>query len=153
MPTPCPSCNKFPSLEPGDVEVNDLEINEDGTVTGSVRIALTSACCGDEMREYTFSVEHQVDLEASKFKTYARGGVPGADECVHCGTAHAEGTCCQVALDGLDVEADGTIDETKVKGKKAWELTLEITVSDNSLLEPVSATFKDTVLQADMEEM
>lgn len=38
MPTPCPSCNKFPSLScDNDPEV-DIEINEDAEVTGTVRI-------------------------------------------------------------------------------------------------------------------
>jgi|SRR6516164_341112 hypothetical protein len=71
MSTQCPSCNKFCGLESQDPEVNELEIQgtEAGcdlncaTVTAEVRILRNSACCGDEMKEYTFNSE--VDIPSS----------------------------------------------------------------------------------------
>lgn len=80
----CPSCNKFAAFDTsGDPEV-DLEIerteNEDAgdgedaeagmdkatdirvVVVGSVRICLTSECCGDEMKESNFDIEEELEL-------------------------------------------------------------------------------------------
>lgn len=80
----CPSCNKFAAFDTsGDPEV-ELEIDrvenegagddedaESGLdtatdvrlyVTGTVRICLTSECCGDEMKESTFDVEEELEL-------------------------------------------------------------------------------------------
>lgn len=57
----CPSCNKFAALEMQEPEVNDVTLtadNEDldsATVEYDVRIVRNSECCGDEMKEATFS--------------------------------------------------------------------------------------------------
>src|SRR4051812_44257346 len=72
MPIPCPSCNKFASLSPGDgeVELDDFSA-ADCEITGTVRFVLTSGCCGDEMKEYTFEVSiGDVDLSAAEFKEF-----------------------------------------------------------------------------------
>ena len=57
MPNPCPSCNKLASLEMQDPEVYDLELDDDGKITGFVRIVRASVCCGDAMKEATFDIE------------------------------------------------------------------------------------------------
>jgi|SRR5580765_202693 hypothetical protein len=61
----CPSCNKFAGLELQDPEVNSVELN-DKTISVEVRIVRNSSCCNDEMKEYTFNVDHEIDgdLEA-----------------------------------------------------------------------------------------
>jgi len=54
----CPSCSKFASLEMQDPEVNNLSLEGDGVdreISFEVRIVRNSECCGDEMKEYTFS--------------------------------------------------------------------------------------------------
>lgn len=55
----CPSCNKFATYDLGAEPELDIDI-ENGVVTGTVRIVLTSECCGDELKEATFDVE--IDL-------------------------------------------------------------------------------------------
>jgi len=91
----CPSCNKFPaydtSTEP-EVEINDCDaepVKEEPTkavaiVSGSVRIVLTSECCGEEMKEATFDISDlQVDIEK-------------AVDCT-----------CENWLEGIEAETDG----------------------------------------------
>jgi hypothetical protein len=52
----CSSCNKFVSLDPAEPEV-DLDINNEGNITGTVRLVLACAECGDELKEYNFDVD------------------------------------------------------------------------------------------------
>jgi hypothetical protein len=47
-------------------EVNDLSLDaEGGMVTADVRIVRNSECCGDEMKEYTFYTEAELDKETA----------------------------------------------------------------------------------------
>lgn len=57
----CPSCNKFAGLEMQDPEVEGVDIDADGNITAEVRIVRNSACCGEGMKEYTFSMETSFD--------------------------------------------------------------------------------------------
>lgn len=52
----CPGCEKFVSLEMGDPEVQDSNVDTDGTVTITVRIVRTCADCGEEMKEATLEM-------------------------------------------------------------------------------------------------
>jgi hypothetical protein len=70
----CPDCNKFVSLEMSEPEVSNLEVeytpghDADNTpihefhITGQVRIARTCAECGQDMKEYTFDIEQDVEM-------------------------------------------------------------------------------------------
>lgn len=58
----CPSCNKFPALASGTEPEADLSV-EEGRISGTVRIVLTSECCGNEIKEYCFDVEHEAEAE------------------------------------------------------------------------------------------
>lgn len=80
----CPSCSKFAAFDTsGDPEVEleidraedegagdgeDAEVGLDKAidvrlyVTGTVRICLTSECCGEEMKEASFDVEEELEL-------------------------------------------------------------------------------------------
>lgn len=69
----CPSCNKFASQsadnEPeGDVEIDEIDQETgDVKVTGSVRIVVTSECCGDELKEANFDIEETIEsIEAEE---------------------------------------------------------------------------------------
>ena len=157
MPTPCPGCNKFPSVEPDEIEVEDLEINEDGVVTGSAHLVLKSECCGEEMKEYTFEMEHQVEIPRTAWHTFEQDPNEIEGTCKHCGTPSCQhdgdDRACMTALDSLEVDATASVDDCKVKGKKAYKITVDITITDKALKEPVTASVDDTVLSADMEEM
>ncbi len=83
----CPSCNKFAAFDTGndpEVEIDidqfeyaerdpvesdaddaDLTDKSHGTamITGTVRILLTSECCSEEMKESTFDVDEQIEVE------------------------------------------------------------------------------------------
>lgn len=56
----CPDCSKFVGLEFAEPEVENLEVNEDGHVTGEIRIHRDCADCGNELKEATFEID--VDL-------------------------------------------------------------------------------------------
>jgi hypothetical protein len=64
----CSSCNKFVSPEiENEPESDSVEVAEDGTVTGSVRIHNDCPDCSTELSEYTFDIEaglpSDVDIE------------------------------------------------------------------------------------------
>lgn len=65
----CPGCNKFAGLELEEPELEDIAVDQDsGQVNLSVRVYLTSTCCGEEMKDYWFEdnvdVDDADDLEA-----------------------------------------------------------------------------------------
>jgi hypothetical protein len=54
----CPDCSKFVSLEFNEPELEgDLDVTEEGVVTGSVRIVRACADCGTELKEASFDLE------------------------------------------------------------------------------------------------
>lgn len=63
----CPSCNKFCGLEMQDPEVNGVDFDASDldsiTLTAEVRIIRNSECCGDEVKEYNFSAEADLDAD------------------------------------------------------------------------------------------
>lgn len=66
----CPSCNKFAAYNTDNEPEIELQC-EAGQVTGTVRIWLTSECCGDELKETNFDVEMDLTediLDALKAK-------------------------------------------------------------------------------------
>lgn len=68
----CPSCNKFPSFEISDPEV---DIDLDGPhVTGNVRLPITTSCCGEEVKEGNFEID--IDLESEFIDALKAAGVP-----------------------------------------------------------------------------
>jgi hypothetical protein len=59
----CDSCNKFVGLELNEEpEEESLDVNEDGVVTGDVRIVRTCMECSQELKDAHFTVD--VDLSA-----------------------------------------------------------------------------------------
>ena len=54
----CSTCNKWPQLEQADPEVDVNLLTSE--INGTVRIALTCAECGDEIKQHTFDVEIDV---------------------------------------------------------------------------------------------
>lgn len=58
----CASCNKFVSFDTeSDPEVENLEVDDEGNVSMSVRIVNTCAECGDEMTEASMDIEVERD--------------------------------------------------------------------------------------------
>jgi hypothetical protein len=74
----CPGCGKMASYDDSaepEVDDGELEVQDGGgetadqlTVSGNVRVVLTSACCGDELKdaelEYTIDLEHDCPVKA-----------------------------------------------------------------------------------------
>ncbi len=58
----CPACTKFVSLEAGEPEDQGVDLNE-GSVSGSVRMALCCADCSQEMHEAEAEAETDFELE------------------------------------------------------------------------------------------
>jgi len=53
----CPSCNKFAALDTSEDPEVSLEIDEEGTISGDVRIANKCEEDGEELAEANFSIE------------------------------------------------------------------------------------------------
>lgn len=70
----CPDCNKFVSFdEPeiessNDAEVNDCEQDDGGQVTGSIRIVLKCADCGNELKDAELDYEATFEHTCKKRK-------------------------------------------------------------------------------------
>ena len=62
MSNRCPDCSKFVSLEAQEPEVDSSDVDGD-TVTGTVRLILTCAECGTEMKEANLDFEIPIDHE------------------------------------------------------------------------------------------
>lgn len=56
----CPQCNKFVGMENGDPEAN-MDFTG-GTISGDVRLTRNCAECSTELKDYTYSIEQQVDV-------------------------------------------------------------------------------------------
>lgn len=59
----CPDCRKFVSYGEQDPETN-LEVDADGHITGEIRIVLPCGDCGTELKEATFQVEVDAEVES-----------------------------------------------------------------------------------------
>lgn len=57
----CPDCSKMVSFDEPQATVESEEVSDDGQVNIEVRLVLPCAECGQELKETTFSFEH--DLE------------------------------------------------------------------------------------------
>lgn len=53
----CPSCEKFVGLDMADPEPEEPSLDEEGTVTITVRIVRTCSDCGDELKGATLEME------------------------------------------------------------------------------------------------
>lgn len=137
----CPSCNKFAaydsSAEPDfDVEVSAYDNENDGaqqsvTLTGTIRVVLTSECCSDELKEYNFEIDIQ-DVDIVK---------------------HAECTCVvfpPADPEVLEVYGGGSWDESK---KGVYELDATLTVLCQCRQQVGEAKFKEAVKASEMDEL
>jgi hypothetical protein len=90
----CPDCNKFVSYDDTTEPEHNLEINDNGDgsmqVTGDVKIVLTCAECGTELKEYTFEVDETVGFDFDK-----TGHTCHIPEVIGC-QPHVAGTPCTV---------------------------------------------------------
>ena len=59
----CNDCNKFVSFDDSTEPEAEIEIDEDGQISGTVRIVLTCAECGTELKESNFDVSEEADIE------------------------------------------------------------------------------------------
>lgn len=53
----CPDCNKFVPFDTSNEPEVDLDIDEDGNITGSVRIVNNCDECGTELKDANFDVD------------------------------------------------------------------------------------------------
>jgi hypothetical protein len=67
----CPETNKFEGLEFNDPEVDEIEVDEAGNVTASVRLERTCNGCGEIAKEATLDMESDAccDEAAKHLKT------------------------------------------------------------------------------------
>ncbi len=70
----CSNCNKFVSYGDPEVEVDDSEVNDDA-LSATIRVVLTCADCGDELREtsldYDGTIEHACPFSERETRLYS----------------------------------------------------------------------------------
>ncbi len=59
----CPSCNKFVPYDTDSEPEVDIEIDAEGSVSGTVRIVNTCADCGEELKEASLDVNEDLTDE------------------------------------------------------------------------------------------
>lgn len=73
----CPDCNKFVSFDTDTEPETSLEVDEEGTVTGNIRIVNTCGECGTELKEANLEVElvvHEASIHnCGKGKVISKG--------------------------------------------------------------------------------
>lgn len=57
----CPDCNKFTGLETQDPEVNSLDIDATGAISGTVTIIRQCSECGTDLKSADFEIDETVD--------------------------------------------------------------------------------------------
>lgn len=119
----CPDCNKFVAYDDtNEPEADDADIDRDGHVSGTVRVYLSCAECGTELKEANF------DLNADMTATVAAH---------HAAVAEAKADKLDVVV--AKAEAEGA-DVEKVKADfedahDACELEVEVEVETTSRTE------------------
>lgn len=139
----CPQCPQFTSKDTDAEPEANFEIDEDGTVSGDVRIANLCADCSTELEEANFTVEIDLTSEVAEHKA----------------AYHPK-----KSMD-LDVDADvGRTDETKrtdrrgkpIKNPRYWRryygIQVNATVRCVTCSEDIaSGTFEDSIQASGME--
>lgn len=140
----CPSCNKFAAYSTDAEPEFDMEASPDGTslmITGTCRICLTSECCGDELKEAQFDIEHEFGMD---------------DLAAACKEAGVE---CPKGFDACEWDDPATdspsIDERKIKGKRCFGVETEINTDTTIAGKTVSLLFNysEFISVGEMDEL
>lgn len=62
----CDQCNKFAAYDDSTEPEVDVDLNDDGTFNGNVRIVLTCNDCSQELKEASFDFDGEVPEELLK---------------------------------------------------------------------------------------
>lgn len=71
----CEQCSKFVSFDTDTEPEINITVDDEGSVTGDVRIVNTCAECSTELKETTFSVDEDFSTEIAEHRN-AEGEVP-----------------------------------------------------------------------------
>lgn len=63
----CNDCNRFVTLEQDSDPEVDLDVDMEGNISGTIRIANTCPECGTELTEYTFDVDIDASAEVNDY--------------------------------------------------------------------------------------
>lgn len=110
----CPDCNKFVSMENGDLEIDVLEIDVDGTVHCEASLPRNCADCGTELKRGTFDVDEDVELDSVE--------CPGAP-------AEAEDKNHDLSIDELGNDVSESGGSRYAKNMIGFDLEYEVTCS------------------------
>jgi len=157
----CPSCNKFAAYDTSAEPELDLSI-EDGEVTGTARIVLTSECCGDELKESTFDVE--IDL-TREFEEAIRAKLGLADD------AQVDLDAWEFGISQESAELTERMEAEKTRTKKdgtvvrkpipfryqrryfGVHVDVTVTASKDGLEAEVEGSYEDEVQASGMDEL
>lgn len=55
----CNSCMKFASIEDWEIQINGIDVDDTGHVTGDAEITLLTSCCSDQVAQASTDFEHE----------------------------------------------------------------------------------------------
>lgn len=157
----CPSCNHFAAYDTSAEPELDLDV-ENGQITGTARIVLTSECCGDELKAADFDVE--IDLQV-ELESEIRIALELADD------AEIDWDEWELELENESAELTDNRQTTSLRVRKDGSTVVKpipfryqkqfygvhvdagIKATKGDTVVTVSGTFEDEVQASDMEEL
>ena len=128
----CSDCNKFTSFVEGNVDVEEINVEEDGVVNAEVHVTLQCTECGTDLKETTLSMncEDSCDDVAKHLE--------GKNKDEH-----------EISVE--DTDANATVNERDKKTFYGGEVSYTITCSCGNFT--TSSSFSDDCLASDFDEI
>lgn len=128
--TRCGSCCKFVSLEEGDPEVEDLDIEDSGEINYKIRVIRVCGECGDELKE-----------------AFIEGSTEFSNSALHVGEGH------DLSIEEQCIEGLERSEGTGRNERRFYGFELEATVKCSCSSDEHKVTIHDDVQGSDFENM
>ena len=100
----CPSCQKFCAFDTSNEPEVEIEVSEEGQITGSARIVLTSECCSEEMKESNFDIDIECGMDSAELE------------------AHIKANQCELSVEADGAEITDRTESTKTRTLKSGKV-------------------------------
>lgn len=117
----CPDCNKFVAYDDSnEPEADDVDIDRDGHVSGSIRVYLTCAECGTDLKEANFDLD--VDM-SEVVATHRKTVTEDRDEKLADAIAKAEALDTNVDVEKIKTDFEAAHESCELEIAVDTELT------------------------------